>query len=326
MEADHWKRARAVVAAQLAANPGDAEALTNMSIIEESFEHLESARSYAEKAVAKSPNSSDAHAQLARANAVLAATVPVWKQVGLLRTMHKELELAYKYNPKNVEAFLLETVFTFRAPSLVGGGKTKAYSIANRLKEVDPDWGHLADARLAQLEDDEPAAIRAVNQVSPANYRAKAILARIYCCLSKHPQFDQAFAVANQLQKMDSTRAVVYEVKATYFASRGAFAELDSLLSESQHLVPDDLSAYYWAARTLMRLQKDPARAESYLRKYLSAEPEGRAPSKAEARWTLGLVLSQLGRKDEAVNELKQAVQMKPDLDEAKKDLRRLSD
>jgi hypothetical protein len=62
------------------------------------------------------------------------------------------------------------------------------------------------------------------------------------------------------------------------------------------------------------------------LRKYLSTEPEGRAPSVGEAHWTLGLVLGQLGRRREALAELRTAEQMRPDLDEVKKDLRRLSD
>ena len=326
IETDHWKRARTVVAAALAANPNDSEALTYMSTIEESFLRLESARSYAEKAVAKNAASAPAHAQLARVYAVLAETAPMWKQVVLVRNMKRELDAAYRFDPKSVDALLVEIMFTFKAPALVGGGRAKAHAIAQKLKAVDADWGHMAEARLAQFEDVEATAIKELLLTSTANYLARATLADVYCCRSKSPQYDPAVRIAKQLLQQDPGRPAAYEILAQVYAARGATAELEAVLAESIRNVPDNLAPYYLAARTLMRQRKDPARAEAYLRKYLAAEPEGRAPTVGEAHWTLGLVLGQLGRKNEALAELRIAGQMRPDLDEVKKDLRRLSD
>src|SRR5450432_4073182 len=68
IDADHWKRARALAVAQLASNPKDVAALTWMSIIEESFNRFDSAKSYAERAIAADAGYPDAHAQLARLN------------------------------------------------------------------------------------------------------------------------------------------------------------------------------------------------------------------------------------------------------------------
>jgi tetratricopeptide (TPR) repeat protein len=326
IETDHWKRARAMATSMLAANPNDADALTYMSTIEESFLRLDSARTYAEKAVAKNPVSAAAHAQLARVYAVMAETAPMWKQVVLVRNMKRELEAVYRSDPKNVDALLVEIMFTFKAPAIVGGSRAKAHAIAQKLLAADADWGHMAEARLAQFEDAEPTAIKELSLTSPSNYVSRATLANVYCCLSKNPQYDPALRIAKQLRQQDPGRPAAYEILAQVYAARGEMPELDAVLVDSLHNVPDNLSPYYLAARTLMQKKKDPARAETYLRKYLSVEPEGRAPTAGEAHWTLGLVLGQLGRKDEALAELRKAEQMRPDLGEVKRDLRRLSD
>lgn len=326
IDSDHWKRARVLVTTALAANQNDAEALTYMSVIEESFLRLESARGYAEKAVARNAGSAPAHAQLARVYAVMADTAPMWKQVILVRNLKRELEAARRIDPANVDALLVEIMFTFKSPGIVGGGRAKAHAIAQKLLAVDRDWGHLAEARLAQFEDVERTAIKELTVIGPSHYVAQATLATVYCCLSKNPQYDPAVRIAKQLLQLDPSRSAAYEILARVHAARGATAELETVLSESVRNVPDNLAPNYWAARTLMLQKKDPSRAEGYLRKYLSQEPEGRAPTVGEAHWTLGLVLGQLGRKSEALAELRTAERMRPDLEEVKKDLRRLSD
>ncbi len=326
IEADHWKRARVVVTSALAANPNDADALTYMSVIEESFLRLEAARGYAEKAVSKNSGNAAAHAQLARIYAVMAETAPMWKQVILVRNMKRELEAVYRTDPKNVDALLVEIMFTFKAPAIVGGSRAKAHAIAKKLLAADADWGHMAEARLAQFEDVEPTAIKELSQTSSSNYLSHATLANVYCCLSKNPQYDPAVRIAKQLLQQDPSRPAAYEILAQVHAARGETAELEAVLAESVRNVPDNLAPYYLAARTLMQQKKDPARAEAYLRKYLATVPEGREPTVGEAHWTLGLVLGQLGRKNEALVELRTAEQMRPDLDEVKKDRRRLSD
>jgi len=57
--------------------------------------------------------------------------------------------------------------------------------------------------------------------------------------------------------------------------------------------IPDDFSPYYEAARTLLAEGADLPRAERYLRKYLTQDPEGETPSPALAHWRLGLVPSE---------------------------------
>ena len=87
--------------------------------------------------------------------------------------------------------------------------------------------------------------------------------------------------------------------------------------------IPDDFSPYYEAARTLLAEGADLPRAERYLRKYLTQDPEGETPSPALAHWRVGAgALRMEGRKPEAIAEVETALRLKPDLREAKKDLK----
>lgn len=292
-EADHWKRARALVSAQLKQNPDDWSALVAMSGIEESFGALDKARTLAERAVALAPHSADTHAQLARVCAVSAETAPVWRQVGLVRVMKRELEAAYKIDPNHLDALLVDMMFTYKAPGIVGGGKAKAHAIAKKIAAAHPDWGRLAEAKLAQHDDNEPVAIRELQQATPSNYRAQTNLALVYCCLSRNPRYEEAEKIGRQLLEKEPARIGGYEIMAQIHAARQSFQDLERTLAEAVRHVPDDLSPYYWAAKKLIANRSDLARAEAYLRKYLSQEPEGRAPTFADAQ----ALLQQLKRR-----------------------------
>ena len=68
----------------------------------------------------------------------------------------------------------------------------------------------------------------------------------------------------------------------------------------------------------------DLARAEGWLRQYLELEPEPGSPSHAHAHWRLAQVFEKQERKSDAVAALEAALRLNPDLEEAKKDLKRL--
>lgn len=290
VDADHWKRARALASAQLKQNPNDSQALLSMSIIEESFGDMAKARSYAEKAIAQAPKDPYTHAQLARICAESAETGSVFRQLNNVRVMKRELEAAYKLDPNNLDALLTEMMFTYKAPSIVGGSKAKAHEIAKRIGQHHPEWASLVEAKLAQHDMQEPVAIQALNR-APHNFRAQANLGLVYCCLSPNPRHEEAARIAKQLMQKEPARVHGYEILARVHAARLALKELEATLAEAVRNVPEDLSPYYWAAKTLIQQKREHERAVAYLRKYLSQEPEGRAPTAAEAM----ALLKQLG-------------------------------
>ena len=115
-----------------------------------------------------------------------------------------------------------------------------------------------------------------------------------------------------------------WQVLAALYSIQGRYAELDDVLKRSEAAEPSHLSPWYQAGRQLVVSRKDPVRAESYLRHYLSHEPEIGPQTWAAARWRLALALEQQGKKSEAISELNAAVKLDPKLEDAKKDLKRL--
>ena len=111
---------------------------------------------------------------------------------------------------------------------------------------------------------------------------------------------------------------------AAVLAQQERWQELDVVLAESKSRVPDDLGPQFQAGLETLLAGKDPARAERYLRKYLTQEPEAYGTRLSRAHWRIGQALEKQGRKAEAIAEIEVALRMEPEMEEAKKDLKRL--
>jgi predicted Zn-dependent protease len=134
----------------------------------------------------------------------------------------------------------------------------------------------------------------------------------------------RAEKLALQAVETEPWRVGGWQVLAALYAFQERWPELESVLERSQAVDASHLAAWFQAGRQLVVSGKEPARAERYLRHYLSREPEIGAPSHAAARWRLGLALEQQGRRAEASSEIAAAVRLDPRLEDAKKDLKRL--
>jgi len=123
---------------------------------------------------------------------------------------------------------------------------------------------------------------------------------------------------------MDPSQASGYAFLASAYARTGRWAELDAVLAQAEKAVPDDLSPYFQAAQSLVDTGKELSRAEKYLTKYESQEPEGRQPDRVQTKLLLASLYEKDGRTPDAIRVLEAAVRMRPDSEAAKKDLKRL--
>jgi tetratricopeptide (TPR) repeat protein len=104
-----------------------------------------------------------------------------------------------------------------------------------------------------------------------------------------------------------------HSVLAATLVEQAKWRELEEALAAAEKAIPDNLGPYFSAAsRCLVRGVELP-RAEGYLRKYLSQEPEPNMASPARAHLLLGRVLNKQGRKSEAIAEFQTAVRLDPE-------------
>lgn len=285
--------------ARLHANPKDAFALYLSSKVWASFGNLDKGLECAEEAVALEPHSPDFLSQLAEMHVRLADRVSVLKQINFVRKFRKEVDTALSLDPRHVDTFLVNIMFLSRAPMVAGGDKKRANAMAQQLVQIDPNWGYLVQARIAEADKDDARIERVLTkaiEAKPSSYLARYSLAKFYCCVSVHHRLDAAERQARDAIRVDPGQSGGYDILARVFAVQQRWPELDAILVESESKVPDDLSPYYQAANSLIDEGKDLDRAERYLKKYLSQEPEGRQPTAADGRRLLASIGSHRGR------------------------------
>ncbi|HLE36091.1 MAG TPA: tetratricopeptide repeat protein [Candidatus Acidoferrales bacterium] len=322
----HWKRLRAAVEPRLKANPNDAEANYYMAAVREAFNDLAGALPLAEKALQLDAKNSDYHYMVGAIQGQMAEKAGVFKAMGLVGRFKKEVQAAIDLDPNNIEALFAQMEFYLQAPGIVGGDKKKARANADRIFAINPSRGNLAYARVVLKENPRADVanyfVNAV-QADPRSYGARVQLANFYAS-DRQKKYDLSEQEAREALKANPGRVGAYSLLAALFALQERWSDLDAILVQSEKNVPDNLYPYYQAGRVLLGSGKDLPRAERYLRKYLTQEPEAGAPSHAATHWRLGLVYEKMGRKAEAIAEIQTAVRLDPKFEPAQKDLKRL--
>ena len=322
----HWKRLRAAVEPRLKANPNDAEANYYMAVVREAFDDLAGALPLAERALQLDAKNSDYHYMVGAIQGQMAEKAGVFKALGLVGRFKKEVQAAIDLDPNNIEALFAQMEFYLQAPGIVGGDKKKARANADRIFAINPSRGNLAYARVALKENSQADVTNYyVNAVlaDPRSYGARVQLANFYAS-DRQKKYDLSEKEAREALKINPGRVRAYSLLAALFALQERCSDLDAILVQSEKNVPDNLYPYYQAGRVLRSTGKDSPRAERYLRKYLTQEPEAGTPSWAAAHWRLGLVYEKMGRKADAISELETAVRLDPKFEPAQKDLKRL--
>jgi tetratricopeptide (TPR) repeat protein len=326
IQAGHWKRARPLVEQRYQADPSDAHSAYLLSQVKAAFGDLDAAVPLAQKAVALDAENAAYHLQLGIVCGETAERASLFAKAGWAHRFKEETDKAAALDAKNLDARFALMEYYLQAPRLMGGSKDKAAAMAEEISRINPTRGYLAQARLAQADNDaarEGAAYLKALATAPEDYEILVSTAAFYN-RETQKKYDQAEKQSRQAVKINPGQVSAYSSLAFALAARERWPELDAALAEAEQNVPDDLSPYYQAGRALLYTGRDLTRAERYFRRYLGQPPEGEAPTLAHAHWRLGLVFEKEGHKPEAVSEIETALRLRPDLSEAKKDLKRL--
>ena len=326
LEAGHYKRLGALAEQRLKSNANDAAALYYLAYIKFQANDSDGALPLAEKCAAADPKNADCRYLIASIYGKKAQDASIFSQMGLARRFKKEAEATLAINPQHLDALLGLMEFHLRAPGIAGGDKKKADEYLNTMMRADAARGYLAQARKAAIEKQrqlmEGFYLKAV-QANPKSYLALMTISSFYS-FDDQKKYDLSEKYAKEALKVDADRIGAYSRLANLYAFQARWQELDEIIAAAEKAVPDNLVPYFTSARVLAGSGKDNARAERYLQKYLSVQPEPNGPSHALARWQLGLVYEKMGRKPEAIQQIQTALRLNPELEDAKKDLKRI--
>jgi len=207
------------------------------------------------------------------------------------RKVKKEFEEAVRLNPSNVKARRDLEQFCMEAPWVVGGNKDEARNQVTAIEGIDPIEGHLASADF-YLESKKP-------ELAEKEYRD--VLA------AKPKQIDPYFEVIS------------------FFTHQNKPADLETAIQAAAQAAPNDPRLAYARAVSAVLSNKDFPRAEEYLKSYLASTPDRSDwPSHAAAREWLGRLYEAEGKRAEAAEQYRAALQLEPARKEAKSRLEKL--
>jgi len=219
-----------------------------------------------------------------------ARTASVLARLGLARKCRAAFERAVELAPGDVDARAALFTYYLEAPAIAGGGIERARLEAEAITKLDPVRGHCAlgalHLREKELAEAETEYRRAL-EGRPGSAEARAGLGAV---LLEQSRFDDARRLWSAL------------------------------------LDDPDLGrvAHYQLGRISLESGNGLDAGVEHFKLYLAVPPPPEAPSWAEADWRLGLLYEKLGRREEAIGALRDALRRDPGLAPAKKDLKRL--
>lgn len=210
----------------------------------------------------------------------------------LAKKVKKEFEDAVRLNTSNIQARRDLEEFCLDAPWIVGGSKDEAREQVDAIAALDPIEGHLARGVLYLEGMKKP-------DLAENEYRE---------VLNAKPK---------QLEP--------YLEVAAFFQRQNKASEAEGALRAAAQVSSNDPRLGYYRGVTLVLSGAELPRAEEYLKSYLASTPERSDwPPHAAAREWLGRLYETQGKRAEAAEQYRAALQLDPERKEARTRLARL--
>ncbi len=210
----------------------------------------------------------------------------------LARRVKKEFEAAVQLNPSNISARRDLEEYCIEAPWIVGGSKDEALAQVNAIAALDPVQGHLA--------------------------RAVYLLEQM-----KKP--DQAEAEYRQVLSAAPGSVAPYLEAADFFIRQNKPSDVRAAIQAAAAVKSNDPRLAYYRGVAGVLADSDLTGAEQELKSYLASTPDRSDwPSHAAARIWLGRLYESQGKRADAAEQYRAALQLNPKLREARAQLEKL--
>jgi tetratricopeptide (TPR) repeat protein len=163
--------------ARLAQEPGNADALVARSdaiLGSGALSRLEEAVKLGEQCVAAHPQVSNCHLALGNALGTKAMSAGIMSAMGYAGTIRDAFKKAVELDPQNMEARLSLLQYYMSAPSIVGGGTSKAQALAAQTASLNSEGAKLMLAQLDASDDKLAKAEATVLAMPVSSYEAVA--------------------------------------------------------------------------------------------------------------------------------------------------------
>jgi Flp pilus assembly protein TadD len=271
-------------------NPSSGEAYYWLGRTYYEIRDYDNAITAGEKSVALDPKNSVYHQWLGR---IYGGKADRDRSFSYARKVKKEFETAVQLNPENIAARRDLEEYDLQAPWVVGGNKDEAKAEVDAIAALDPVAGHLA---------------RGVYDMDGAK---KSDLA----------EKEYREVLAGKPGKIDAYLEVI-----AFFQQQSKAADMDTAIQAAALVAPNDPRLGYWRGVALTLAGSNLTDAEKYLKAYLASTPDRSDwPAHSAARGWLGRVYEAQGKRSDAAEQYRAALQLDPNDKDAKARLDRLA-
>jgi tetratricopeptide (TPR) repeat protein len=288
--AGNYSAAITTLQSTITQNPSSGEAYYWLGRTYYEIRDYDNAIAAGEKSIALDPKNSVYHQWLGR---IYGGKADRDRSFSYARKVKKEFEAAVELNPDNLAARRDLEEYDLQAPWVVGGNKDEAKAQVDAINARDPVAGHLA---------------RGVYDMDGAK---KADLA----------EKEYREVLAAKPAKIDDYLEVI-----AFFQQQNKPADMQTAIEAATLVAPNDPRLGYWRGAALTLAGTNLADAEKYLKAYLaSTSDRSDWPSHAAARVWLGRVYEAQGKRSEAAEQYRSALQLDPSDKDAKTRLDKLA-
>ncbi len=281
--AGNYSAAISTLQGAVSQNPSSAEAYYWLGRCHYELKDYDNAITAAEKSVALDPKNSLFHEWLGR---IYGGKADRDRSFSYARKVKKEFETAVQLNPANIDARRDLEDYEIEAPWMVGGNKDDAKAQMDAIAALDPVEGDLARA----MYDDE------------ALKKPDAALKDYHDALAANPKKIEPYLDA-----------------LAYYQKQGKAADMQGAIQQASQVAPNDPRLTYYRGVASVLANTNLADAEKDLKSYLASTPDRSDwPSHASAREWLGRLYEAQGKRSEAAEQYRAALQLDPDRKDAK--------
>ncbi len=274
-DAGNYAAAIAALKSAIAQNSNSAEAHYWLGRSYYEAKDLDDAVAEGERSIALDAKNSDYHRWLGEYYGGLADRE---HSFFVARKVKREFEAAVKLSPSNIEARRDLEEFEIQAPGIVGGSKDDAKDQADAIAAIDPVQGHLARAAY-------DVEVPKKSDLAEKEYQL---------VLDAHPA------------KIDP-----YLEIADFYRQLNRPADMEPALAAAEKVKPGDPRIGFYRAVQHILANNQPGAAEPILKSYLATTPDRSDwPTHASARYWLGRVYEQEGKRQEAAEQYRAALQL----------------
>jgi tetratricopeptide (TPR) repeat protein len=239
---------------------------------------LAAAITLAERDVAESPSSSEAHHWLGKAYGTKARSAAFVAQMSLAKKCRAELARAVELDAGNLAAALDLVRYDARAPSFLGGGREKARALAEEIGKRRPSRGEVAKGILYEAEKNTAAAEGAFRGA-----------------LMQDPSDGEALSALTD-----------------FLASRKRWADAFAACQAAAESAPEDPRPYFEIGLLAVESGREVERGLEALDRFLALPQAADGPDHADGHLRRGQLLARLGDVEAARAELMQALALEP--------------